>query len=210
MKPFQVLLVLVCTQELMLACGVQPAPAPASSASDPLGTPQAYLQPGDTYADRHEYDRALTEYTQAIIMRPDYAEAYNNRGYAYYWQGQYPNAIADYDRAIALRPTYPYAYNNRGAAYMASGDSDHAIPDFDRAIQLQPNLVQAYTNRGNAYLRMGRPDQARADFRHVGQDPLGLLVGACLVPIRLVVLVVAVIRHRSLHRVGQKRMAQER
>jgi tetratricopeptide (TPR) repeat protein len=206
MKPVQVLLVLLCAPGLVLACGSQPVSTPPSSAPSPLGTAQAYLQRGDSYADRHEYDRAIADYTQAIHLQPDYAEAYNNRGYAYYWQGQYPNAIADYDRAIALRPTYPYAYNNRGAAYMASGDPDRAIPDFDRALQQQPELIQAYTNRGNAYLRMGHLDQARADFRHVGRDPLGWLIGACLVPL----LVVVLIRRRSMSQAGRNRTTSER
>ena len=210
MKPVRVLLVLLWAQGLVLACGSQPMTAPSSSAVAPLDTAPAYLQRGDTFADRHEYDRAIADYTQAIHLQPDYAEAYNNRGYAYYWQGQYPNAIADYDRAIALRPTYPYAYNNRGAAYMASGDADRAIPDFNQALQQQPDLVQAYTNRGNAYLRMGRFDQARADFRHVGGDPLGVLIGACLVPLLLVVLVVGLLRRRVRSQARRNRMAAER
>jgi hypothetical protein len=209
LKPVQVLLILLCTHGLLVACGSQPMNVP-SSALAPLDTAQAYLYRGDTAADSHEYDRAIADYTQAIHMQPDFAEAYNNRGYAYYWQGQYLNAIADYDRAIALRPTYPYAYNNRGAAYMASGDSERAIRDFDQAIHQQPDSVQAYTNRANAYLRLGRIDQARADFRHVGRDPLGWLIGACLVPVLLVVLVVVLIRRRSMSQAGANRMTAER
>src|SRR5689334_20148740 len=102
MKLVQILLVLLCAPWLMLSCASQQLNTPPSSASSPLDTAQAYLQRGDSYADRHEYDRAIADYTQAIHLQPEYAEAYNNRGYAYYWQGQYPNAITDYDRAIAL------------------------------------------------------------------------------------------------------------
>jgi tetratricopeptide (TPR) repeat protein len=210
MKPVQVLLVLLCAQGLMLACGSQPATTPPGSATALLDTAQAYLQRGDTYADGHEYDRAIADYTQAIHLRADYAEAYNNRGYAYYWQGQYPNAIADFERAIALRPIYPYAYNNRGAAYMASGDSPRAISDFDQALQQQPDLVQAYSNRGNAHLRLGRIELAWADFHHIGRDPLGWLIGACVGPLVLVVLVVVVIWRRSVPQAGRNRMTPER
>src|SRR5262249_41820524 len=106
MKPVHVLLVLLCAPVLLLACASQPASTPASNALTALETAQAYLQRGDNSAERHDYERAIADYTQAIHLQPDYAEAYNNRGYAYYWQGQYPNAIADYDRAIALRPLY--------------------------------------------------------------------------------------------------------
>jgi hypothetical protein len=74
MKPVQVLLILLCTQGLLLACGSQPTSVPPSSALVPLATAQAYLQRGDTAADRHAYDRAITDYTQAIHMQPDYAD----------------------------------------------------------------------------------------------------------------------------------------
>ena len=209
MKPIQLLLVVLYAPGLMLACGSQSVSTPPRSASVPLTTAHAYLQRGDSSAEHQEYDRAVVDYTHAIDLQPDYAEAYNNRGFAYYWQGQYPNAIADYDRAIALRPIYPYAYNNRGAAYMASGDSERAIRDFDQALQQQPDLVQASTNRGNAYLRLGRIAQAQADFRHAGQDPVGWLIGACLIPMLLVLLVVALIRRRSMTRAGRNRKTAE-
>jgi tetratricopeptide (TPR) repeat protein len=197
MKTVQLLLVGLLTQVLLPACAAQPVATPISPQDEPLPTAPAYLRRGDTYADRQEYDRAIADYTQAIARQPNYAEAYNNRGYAYYWNGQAEHAIGDFDRAIALRPDYPYAYNNRGAAYMASGQAERAIGDFDRAIALQPDLVQAYTNRGNAYLRLGRLAQARADFRHVGRDPFGLFIGACLIPLVVVGLSVVLVRCRA-------------
>ncbi len=194
MKSDQVLLILLCAHGLLVACGSQPASTPSSSALVPLDTAQANLQRGDTAADTHAYERAIADYTHAIHMQPNYAEAYNNRGYAAYWQGQYPDAIADYDRAITLRPIYPFADNNRGAASMASGDSQRAISDFDQALQQPPDLVQAYSNRGNAYLRLGRIMEARSDFRHIGHDPVGVLIGVCLALVFVVVLAVAVLR----------------
>ena len=204
MKAVQLLLVLFLAQGVLLACGTQPTSMPTTPQEEPLTTAHAYLQRGDTYADRQEYERAIADYTHAISLQPDYAEAYNNRGYAYYWQGQYASAIADYDRALALRPMYPYAYNNRGAAYMASGQAERAIPDFDRAIALQPDLMQVYTNRGNAYLRLGRLEQAWADFRQGGGDPLGLLIVACLIPILLGGLSIVLIRRRAARQVGRR------
>jgi len=54
-------------------------------------------------------------------LKPDYAEAYNDRGFAYYLKGNPERAIADYTRAIEPRPNYPKAYNSRGVVYMAHG-----------------------------------------------------------------------------------------
>lgn len=152
---------------------------------------------GDNYSEIQAYDRAITDYDEAIRLKPEYAEAYNNRGYAYYWNGEAANAIADYSQAITLRPDYAYAYNNRGAAYLASGHPDQAISDFDRAIQIQPDFPQAYTNRGNAYLHKGQLDLALADFRQAGQNPVGGLAVFCGIS-SLLVLLAALVAYRLL------------
>src|SRR5262245_15646584 len=43
-----------------------------------------YLKRGEDYSGIHDYDRAIADYNTAIELKPDYAEAYNNRGFAYY------------------------------------------------------------------------------------------------------------------------------
>ena len=63
---------------------------------------------------RHE--EALASYDKAIALKPDYAEAYNNRGNALKDLKRHEEALASYDKAIALKPDYAEAYNNRGAA----------------------------------------------------------------------------------------------
>ena len=47
---------------------------------------------------------ALAAYGHAVRLRPDYAEAYNNRGNVRSNLGQFEDALADYDRAIQLKP----------------------------------------------------------------------------------------------------------
>lgn len=61
------------------------------------------------------YDRAITEFTQALALNPNLAEAYRDRGVAYAGKYDYDRAIADYDRALALNPNYAEAYLSRGA-----------------------------------------------------------------------------------------------
>src|SRR5215471_13192294 len=46
--------------------------------------PKAYLDRGNVYLDAKEYDKAIVEYTRAIELNPNLAEAYNNRAYASY------------------------------------------------------------------------------------------------------------------------------
>ena len=53
-----------------------------------------------------DFSDAIEDYTKAIELDPDYADAYNNRGYAYYLLEQYGKALNDYDKAIELDPNY--------------------------------------------------------------------------------------------------------
>ena len=111
-----------------------------------------------------KYDEAITHYTKAIELKPDLAEAYNNRGNAYADQGDFDSAISDYNIVIQLNPNYAEAYSNRGAAYYKKGDFDSAISDYNAAIQLNPNYAEAYYNRGAAYYKKGDFDSAISDY----------------------------------------------
>ena len=66
-----------------------------------------------------EIDRAIEDYTKAIELKPNLAEAYNNLGAAYSDKGEYDRAVADYTKAIELKPNLAETYNNRGNAYNA-------------------------------------------------------------------------------------------
>jgi len=69
----------------------------------------------------------IINYTKAIELKPDYADAYNNRGNAYAAKGQHEQASADYTKAIELQPDYASVYNNRGNAYSGKMKYDQAI-----------------------------------------------------------------------------------
>jgi lipoprotein NlpI len=203
---YKLLKILVILVELYLsACSPQlPASPPPSITGGPLDSAQAYLMRGDQYSGIKDFEHAIADYGQAIQLKPDYAEAYNNRGFAYSIFGKVdmPKAIADFSEAIRLRPAYAYAYNNRGVAYMASGYPDQALSDFNRAIQLQPDFPQAYSNRGNAYLRLGHIFLAVEDFSRAGKNPITLI----FIPV-CIILVLFFFGVRTLVRAIQRRLA---
>jgi tetratricopeptide (TPR) repeat protein len=191
----------------LLTWGVTLSVAGAQSASavakEPPADAEAYLRRGEASAGAHEYDQAIADYTMAIRLRPDYAEAYNNRGHAYHWKGgNADRAIADFARAIELRPNYPTAYNNRGVVYMAGGHSEKGLPDFDRALELNPTFRNAYVNRANARLRLLRIRAALDDFHRAGMHPerLVAMLGGAVVVTVLGIVVVRRTRSRGTRR----------
>src|SRR5262249_13540429 len=54
---------------------------------------------GHAQMERHPR-KALEDFSRAIELKPDYAEAYNNRGRAHAHLGEYSQAIEDFSQAI--------------------------------------------------------------------------------------------------------------
>ena len=119
---------------------------------------------GLTDQDIGKYKQAIKHYTKAIALKPDYAEAYNNRGAAKYSLDQHVEAIKDYDQAIRLKSNFAEAYNNRGAAKNSLGQHVDAIADYNHSIKLKPDYAEIYYNRGNAKRDLGEHEDAINDY----------------------------------------------
>ncbi|MBZ0308389.1 MAG: tetratricopeptide repeat protein, partial [Anaerolineae bacterium] len=111
-----------------------------------------------------DVEGAIEDYTEAIRLKSDYADAYINRGVAHRDKGDVEGAIADYDTAIRLRPGDAEVYYNRGVAHRDKGDVEGAIADYDTAIRLKPDDADAYNNRGLARAGKGDVEGAIADY----------------------------------------------
>ena len=62
----------------------------------------AYHNRGDAYGLKGDIDRAISDYTKAIVLDPNYVPAYNSRGRAYVSKGDYVRAVDDVTRAGEL------------------------------------------------------------------------------------------------------------
>ena len=97
-------------------------------------------------------------------LKPDFAEAYNNRGVAKAALGQRAEAITDFDEAIRLKPDFAEAYYNRGITKAELDHHEDAITDYDEAIHLKPDYAKAYNNRGVGKAALGQRTEAIADY----------------------------------------------
>ena len=84
-------------------------------------------------------EEAIVAYDEAIRLKSDFVEAYNNRGNAKDVLRRHDAAIADYNDAIKLKPDYATAYYNRGLAKNTLGLKDDARKDFETALELARN-----------------------------------------------------------------------
>jgi tetratricopeptide (TPR) repeat protein len=85
---------------------------------------------------------AISDYTKAIQINPNYADAYNKRGVCFSWAGKkdYEQAISDYTKAIQIEPNNIEAYQLRADAYLAKKEYDKAWEDVHKVESLGGTL----------------------------------------------------------------------
>ena len=59
---------------------------------------------GSVYLLQRNYDAAINEYSRAIKVNPQYAEAFYNRALAYYEKGNFVQSFLDIKSAVSLKP----------------------------------------------------------------------------------------------------------
>jgi tetratricopeptide (TPR) repeat protein/protein involved in polysaccharide export with SLBB domain len=130
-----------------------------------------YYGRGNARLEKHQFDKALADYDEAIRLNPTFREAFSARGLVYLTKGDadrtvdhYKNAIADYTEAIRLGLKDSSVYGNRGVAFIRTGDLQRAIADLTDAIRLAPKDDWTYNARGAAYYEKDDFDRAIADY----------------------------------------------
>jgi tetratricopeptide (TPR) repeat protein len=125
------------------------------------------LNKGIDYFSNGMDAEAITEFTKAIEINPNNAEAYNARGIVYHYIGKYDQAIADYTKAVQVDPTHNKAYYNLGFIYSSMSNYDQAVTYFTKAIQAKPDYTEAYKSRAIAYFAKNEYDKAWEDVHKV-------------------------------------------
>jgi len=125
----------------------------------------AHLNLGSALDEKGQSDAAITEFQEAIRLRPGSAQAHNNLGLGIVRQGQLDEGISQYHEAIRLKPDYALAHSNLGIALARKGQMDDAIREFQRAVRLKPEFAEAHYNLGIALARKGQNDEAIREFR---------------------------------------------
>jgi lipoprotein NlpI len=137
----------------------------------PDETIRALNNRGAVYSEgKGKYDLAIHDYDRVIHLKPDNANAYNNRGTAYLGKGDYDRAIQDYSQAIRLDPSDDAAYLGRAAAYSSQGAYQPALEDLDQAIRLSPSSSYASLQRGYVLFELARFGDAAAAFEKYVRD----------------------------------------
>jgi tetratricopeptide (TPR) repeat protein len=109
----------------------------------------------------------IKNYTEAIQIDPNYAEAHNNLGVMRYFNGEFDAAIKAFQDAIRLNPKYPEAHNNLGYLYDDQGKYEEAVAEYLKAIDNKNDYFDAYNNLGSTYFNMGSYDDAERVWKKI-------------------------------------------
>ena len=122
-------------------------------------------QQGDWLFNKGQVAEAINCYQQALILKPDYAEVYNNLGMALKRQNRLEAAIECYKKAFKFKPDYAIAYNNLANTLMESGDLSAAKVNYEKALTLKSDVPEVYNNLGNVLMALGHIEDAVAKFQ---------------------------------------------
>jgi tetratricopeptide (TPR) repeat protein len=123
-----------------------------------------YLRAGISQIKTRNYDQALHDIDNCLMLDSSNAEALVACGYIYVVKNDLDTALFYYSESIRLQPTNATTYLDRGSLYRAKGQFDHAITDFTDCLRQDKTSVNAYKSRASAYTALGKYQSAVEDL----------------------------------------------
>lgn len=105
-----------------------------------------YNNIGVSYANLGEYEKAIEYYSNALELKPDYAEVCSSIGALYIRLEQPDMSIQYFERAIELDPDFAITYGNCAYAYAQMGDFDKAYEYLQKSMEHDYDNAEALYN----------------------------------------------------------------
>lgn len=109
----------------------------AAMRADPKD-PLFHLTGGYFHTSKKEWQKSIAEFTRALELKPDFADACQARAAARGQAGDQKGALEDFSQAIKLAPKSSGAYEGRAAYRQKAGDRAGALEDYRQALKLNP------------------------------------------------------------------------
>jgi tetratricopeptide (TPR) repeat protein len=90
-----------------------------------------------------DLETARTFYDRAILIKPDYAEAWNRRATIFLIEENWGEALRDLNEALKLEPRHFGAWAGLGMMFETMGAPDEALDAYREALALYPLMPQA-------------------------------------------------------------------
>jgi tetratricopeptide (TPR) repeat protein len=137
-----------------------PSPAPVVSTASTEQKVQEWIDKGELFMDRKEYQEALEAFRQAILLDPNNAEAYAGKSGALWYLRKYQEALGASEQAIRLDSGLARAWVSKGDALADLKKYDEALTAYDEALLLDPRYPAAWDNKGATLAEIKRYSEA--------------------------------------------------
>lgn len=118
---------------------------------------------GNEALRKMEYKEAIQQYSEAIALDDEYADAYNNRGIAYLKKGDAGNALLEFNQALLIKEEIPFLWN-RAEAYAALSRYEKALADIAEVRNAYPDSAAVYFSEGLIHFQFQHLPEAEAAF----------------------------------------------
>lgn len=123
---------------------------PSASAKEGAGHEALrHFNAGVSLAREGRLDSAADEFQEAIKLKPDYAEAYDQLGLVYAKKGQYNLAVELVEEAVRLKPDYANAYDNLSKLYYKRSQYGIALEQDEKVVELRGDRTVPFVTRIN-------------------------------------------------------------
>ncbi len=92
---------------------------------------------------RRQFAVALDLLDQLVVIRPDYAEGWNQRATLHFVMKNYGKSIADIERTLALEPRHYGALAGLAAIQQTLGQDKAALATWYKALEIYPGMKSA-------------------------------------------------------------------
>jgi tetratricopeptide (TPR) repeat protein len=127
------------------------------------------LEDGLKRVDQKDWDGAFEAFRQALVINPQFGDAYVAMGDTYMSMGKYADGLKAYRDGITAAPSNPTVHYSLGAAYNSMAQYGDAFKHFIQAIQLDAKFAEAHYGIGYAYLKLDRFKDALVHLRRAVQ-----------------------------------------
>ena len=131
-------------------------------ADSAYGDADACFRQAVAHSEAGRHNEAIATYKKAIVLKPDFVEAYFCVGAAYQQTDRHVEAIIACRKAIAIKPDCFEAYCCMGIAYRDLEQYAEAIAAWKKVIVIKPDNALAHFNLGFAYVELGQSTNAVA------------------------------------------------
>ncbi len=95
------------------------------------------------YRTQQKFPEAANDLSEALKIKSDDPDIFEQRGYVEMQIKEYDKALADYSQAIKLQPNEPKYYQVRAFILQTKGDFQGALADVDKTLQLDSQNADA-------------------------------------------------------------------